>query len=138
MGSDLSADAVSRRIWHVHLAARQIERVGVPVGRELAVRDAALHGTDRVCLYWLASLYGALAHARPVDVRQRGRGYAESVVPRVFCGWRPGFFVSSWRGHLEFSLQVGIGGDRQGAAGGGALWRAGGSGVQRRRNPDYH
>src|SRR5260370_24574000 len=138
MGSDFSSHAVPRRLWDLHLAARKVKRLGVSVGGELAVRGAAVHGTDRVCLYWLASLYRALAHARPVEVRQRGRRYAESVVPGVFCDRSAGFFVSSRRGNLEFPVQVGAGGHRQGAGGGGAVWRAGGSGVQHRRNPDYY
>src|SRR5216684_3716183 len=68
MGSDFSADAVSWRVWDLHLAAWKIECLGISLGRELAVRNAAIHGHHRVCLYWLASLHGALAHARQVDV----------------------------------------------------------------------
>src|SRR5260370_32736929 len=68
MGSDFSDDAVSLWIRDLHLAARKIECLGVSLGRELAVSDAAIHGHHRVYVYWLASLHGALAHARQIDV----------------------------------------------------------------------
>src|ERR1700747_842222 len=138
MGGHFSSHAVPRRLWNLHLAAREVECFGVSLGGELAVRDATLHGTPRVCVYWLASLYGALADAWHVDICERSGGHAESLVPDVFCGWRAGCFVPSRRGDLEFSMQMGAGGDGKSAAGGGAVWRAGGSSVQRRGDPDYY
>src|SRR6266403_2156423 len=91
----------------------------------MVLHGAALHGTDRVCLHWMASLHGAVAHAWEVDVCERRARHAEPVVPRVFCGGRAGVFVSSGRGYLEFSLQVGPSRHGQGAASGWAAWRAG-------------
>src|SRR5438309_6178388 len=108
MGSDFSADTFPWRIWDLHLAAREIKCLGVSVGRELAVCHAPIYGTDRVCLYWLASLHGALAHTWQINVCERGRGHAESVVPDILCDWRARVFVSSRGGHLEFSVQMGL------------------------------
>src|SRR5260370_21842607 len=108
------------------------------MGAKLALRGAAIHGADRIRLYWLAALYGTLADGWTVDVRECSRGHAESVVPGVFRDRRAGLFVSSRRGHLEFSMQVGTGGYGQSAAGGGAAWGAGGIGVQRGRDSDYY
>src|ERR1700687_6287504 len=122
MGRHFSADALSRRLLHLHLGARQIKRFGVSVGWELALLDAEIHAPDRVCVYWLASLHGALAHAWQVDVCKRGRGHAESVVPGLFCRRSARFIVPSRRGHLEFPVQVGAGGYCQGAASGGGVW----------------
>jgi len=101
-------------------------------GWEIALCDAAIHGADRICLYWLASLYGALADAWQVDICERRRGHAESVYLAFFA---VGVLASSFHlgaGIWNFFVQVGTGGYRQGAAGGGPIWRAGRSGVQRR------
>src|SRR5467141_3866389 len=133
-GGIFSADALSRRLRHLHLAARQIKRIGISVGRELALRDAEIYGPDRVCVYWLAPLHGALAHAWQVDVCKRGGRHAESVVPGLFCRWRACFVVPSRCGPLQFPMQVGAGGHCQGAASGGALWRTCWSCVQCRRD----
>src|SRR5260370_26361739 len=107
MGSDFSADAVSRRIWDLHLAAREIKRVGISVGGELAVRDATIHGHHRVCLYWLAPLHRALAHARQIDVCECRCRHAESVVLDIFCCRRARFVISSRRGNLGFLVEGG-------------------------------
>ncbi len=52
--------------------------------------------------------------------------FAESLVSRIFCDRRAGFFLSSRRGHLEFSLQVGIGRHRTRATRSGAIGSLGG------------
>src|SRR5258708_3676034 len=85
----------------------------------------ALHGTDRVCLHWMAPLYRALADSWKVHLCECRARHAKSLVPRVFCGGSAGVLVSSGRGHLEFSLQVGPCRHREGAAGGRTAWRGG-------------
>ena len=59
------ADALSRRIWDLYLASREVQCVGVSVGGKLAIHYAALHGTDCVCLHWMAFVHRALADAWP-------------------------------------------------------------------------
>ncbi len=80
-----------------------------------------------VCLHWMASLHGAVAHAWEVNVCKRRARRAKSVVPRIFCGGCASVFVSFGRRYLEFSLQVGPGRNGQGAAGRRTAWRAGGN-----------
>src|SRR5260370_7320417 len=100
MGSHFSSHAFPWRLRYLHLVARQIQRLGVSLGRELALRDAAVHWHHRVCVHRLASLHGALAHAWQVDICKRRRGHAESLVPRFLCPWVPPFFLPPWFGHL--------------------------------------
>ena len=51
VGLHLPAHPLSRWLRRLYLAARQIERCVLPVGRELDVPGAALHGADRLRLY---------------------------------------------------------------------------------------
>src|ERR1700720_3984408 len=60
VGRDFSADAFSRRLRRLHLVAGQGQRLRVPLGGELALQRATLHGTDRFCLHWVAPLHRTL------------------------------------------------------------------------------
>src|SRR5271154_108510 len=126
MGVYFSAHAVSWWLWRVDLVAREIQRFAISVGQELAVHRAALHRTDRFRIYRLASVYGTFSHAGAIHVRERGAGFAKSAVPDVLRDRNTGFVIPSRRGHLEFSLQVGIGGHGARATCGGAVGCAGG------------
>src|SRR5580692_783580 len=117
MGFYFPTAAVSRRIRDLYLVAREVERFGISLGEELAFHCAALYGFDRVRLYRVAPLHRALADARDFDICNRRAGYGESAVPDVFSDWRACVLVSSWRGYLEFSLQVGTCGDGSSTAG---------------------
>src|SRR6266571_2628624 len=130
MGSDFSSHTVPRRLRHLDMAARKIERVRLSVGGELAVHAAALLGPDRVRLHRVAPLHRTVAHAWPIDVRKRRRRHAESVVPGVLCRWHTRLVVPSRSRHLEFFVQVGPGRNGEGAASCRTIWRGCGSSIQ--------
>src|SRR5690348_9131859 len=101
------AHALSRWLRDLHLAAWKVECVRISLGRELAVHDAAVYRTHRFCVYRLASLYRALADARPVHLLGRAR-----LAPEPFCAgfhvrWGAGILFSPRRGRLEFFVQMG-------------------------------
>src|SRR5690349_3654976 len=115
------AYAFSRWLRDLHLAAWKVECVRIPLGRELAVHDAAVHRTHRFCVYRLASLHRALADARPVHLLGRTRSAPESFCAGFHVRWGAGFLFSPRRGHLEFFVQMGSCGHREGSAGGWGL-----------------
>src|SRR3981081_505471 len=101
------ADSVSRRLRHLHLAARPVQRVAISVGAQLALHFAALDRARGLRLYRLAPFHPAPAHPRPSHLRHGRELFGKSLVSRIFRRWSAGLLVSSWRRHLEFSLQVG-------------------------------
>src|SRR5882672_7914958 len=111
MGRDFSADSVSWRLRGLHLAAWEVECFLLSVGRELALYVSTVYRTDHFCIYRLAFVHGALVDAWEVDLCERCRRYATSVVSGIFCDWNCRGVISSWRWNLEFSLQVGVGCD---------------------------
>jgi len=90
---------VSRRVRHIHLATRQVERIGLSLGRELALHVSAIHRIDRICVHCVALVYRALAHARTFNVRVCGGRFVASAVSHFFV---IGIVASS------FHLGVGI------------------------------
>src|SRR5580704_1442406 len=121
------ANALSRRLRRLYLAARQIERVCVSLGGELALHHTALHRTDCICLHCVASVHRALADSREIHVRRCGGLAAESLRAGVHVCRRARIVVSSGRGYLEYLVQVGFGSDSASTA---SRWRAwGNSGI---------
>src|SRR5260370_17325316 len=107
MGFYFSAHSVSRGIRGLYLAARRVERLAIPVGEKLVVHVPALHGTDRVCLYWLARLHAALADARDVHVCGNGAAVVKPVGAGVHARGDCGVVLSSVLGRVEFFFQSG-------------------------------
>src|ERR1700723_2270577 len=64
MGLHFSSASVPRRIRHLYMVAREVERVGLSLGEKLAFHAPALHRPDRFRLYRLAPLHRALADTR--------------------------------------------------------------------------
>src|SRR4029077_1401256 len=121
MGVYFLADFISWGIRSLYLAVRRVERGAISVGEELAVYLPALHRADRVRLYWLARLHATLADPRDVHVCGNGAAVAEPVGADVHDRGGCGVVVSSRRGHLEFSVQMGTGGDGTRATSGRAV-----------------
>src|SRR5882762_1539675 len=126
MGLHFLADSVPWRLWNLHLAARSIEHCAISVDEELVVYVPALYGSDCVCVYRVARLHATLGYARDVHVWRSGAADAESVGFRFHGSGGGGYVISSWRGHLEFSMQVGTGGNGARATGGRAVRSRGG------------
>src|ERR1700676_3505756 len=121
MGFYFHTHFVSRRVRDLYLAARRVQRFAISVGEKLVVYVSAVHGADRVYLYWVERVHATLANAWNVDQQQSCAADAEPLGVRVHGGRNRGYVISLRRGHLEFSVQVGPGGDGAGAAGGGAV-----------------
>src|SRR5260370_1219597 len=116
MGLHLPSHALPRRLRPLYMDTRQVQRLLLSLGRELALRHSALHGPHRFLLYRLASLHPALAHPRPLHLRRSPALLHESLLSSFHRYRRSRLLLSSRHRHLEFSLQVGTRRHRQGSA----------------------
>src|SRR5882757_6959970 len=116
MGLHLPSHALSRRLRHLHLDSRQVQRLVLPLGRELALHDAALYRPNRLPLHRMASLHPALAHPRQIHLRRSPTLLHQSLLSPVHRHRRSRLLFPSRHWHLEFSLQVGTRRHRQSPA----------------------
>src|SRR5882762_8894645 len=116
MGLHLPPHALPRRLRPLYMDTRQVQRLLLSLGRELALRHSALHRTHRILLYRLASLHPALAHPRPLNLRRSPALLHESLLSSFHRHRRSRLLLSSRHRHLEFSLQVGTRRHGQGSA----------------------
>src|ERR1700722_19485894 len=116
MGLHLSPHALPRRLWHLYMDTRQIQRLLLPLGRELALHHPALHRLNRLRLHRLASLHPALAHSRQIHLRRSRTIFHQSLLPPLHRHRRSRFLFPSRHRHLEFSVQMGVGRHGQGPA----------------------
>src|SRR5882757_4971502 len=116
MGLHLPSHALSRRLRHLHLDSRQVQRLVLPLGRELALHDAALYRPNRLPLHRLASLYPALAHSRQIHLRRSRTLFHESLLPPLHRHRRSRLIFPFGHRHLEFPLQMGTRRHRQSSA----------------------
>src|SRR6266481_5723896 len=116
MGLYLPPHALPRRLRPLYMDTRQVQRLLLSLGRELALCHPALHRPHRIRLYRLASLHPALAHPRPLHLRRSPALLHESLLSCFHRHRRSRLLLSSRHWHLEFSLQVGTRRHRQGSA----------------------
>src|ERR1700722_11674685 len=109
MGLHLSPHALPRRLWHLYMDTRQIQRLLLPLGRELALHHPALHRLNRLRLHRLASLHPALAHSRQIHLRRSRTIFHQSLLPPLHRHRRSRFLFPSRHRHLDFSVQMGVG-----------------------------
>src|SRR5580700_5051855 len=107
MGLHFHPYALSRRLRYLYMDTRQVQRLLLPLGRELALHHAALHRPHRLRLHRLASLHSALAHPRPLHLRRSSALLHESIFSCFHRHRRPRLLLPFGHWHLEFPLQVG-------------------------------
>ena len=100
----------SRRLRHLHLAARPIQRLAISLGPKLAVHFSTLDRPRRLRVYRVASLHRTLGTHGTLHLRHGRQRFPESSVswrfllsafwlPHFIWAWASGIFSASgdWR-----------------------------------------